>query len=386
MGTLADAPKPAVLFFGPFVGWGPRERGLLREAKEATSVGIKVVICCPLDSYIHVEAKNLGIETQAIRVVSGARWMNAYKDIFKLLINRHHLTHFHCFDNISLFACSYFLRSYPHIALIWSIHGTPPTLKGNWLEKILLRRADRFLLPSSLSVSKLTEQLKIPTHKVARVGLAIDSNEISKQAPSLIDGFKIGLSLVDGEESLKSTEVVARSLALVLARGIENAKLLLHTPRDWNTSVWRKGLEAVIESLNLEPHVTFVSGIDFSSFIGSVHLNIAIETGAVPYDQLETCFLAGVPVIYPRNRSYRDLLYGIEVGAFSYKPRDSREMAEKILKLYSTWSEQRQAMQGLKEEHSKWHEPALVRSQLEQVYKKTMLRRAKYWQRYNKSR
>jgi len=384
VGPLVDTPKPSVLFFGPFIGWGPKERGLLREAKEVTSIGIKVVICCPLDSYIHVEAKNLGIETQAIRVVSGARWMNAYKDVFKLLIKRHQLTHFHCFDNISLFICSYFLRPYPQIALIWSIHGTPPTLKGNWLEKILLKRADRFLLPSSLSVSKLTEQLKIPTHKVARVGLAIDSKSISNHEPSLLDGFKIGLSLVDGEESLKSTEVVARSLSLVLARGIDNAKLLLHTPRDWNTSVWRSGLESVIDSLDLKPYVTFVSGVDFSSFISDIHISIAIETSTVPYDQLETSFLAGVPVIYPRNRSYRDLLYGVEVGAFSYKPRDSREMAEKILKLYSTWSEQRQAMQGLKEEHSKWHEPALVRSQLEQVYKKTMLRRAKYWLQYNK--
>lgn len=384
MGPLVDTPKPSVLFFGPFIGWGPKERGLLREAKEVTSIGIKVVICCPLDSYIHVEAKNLGIETQAIRVVSGARWMNAYKDVFKLLIKRHQLTHFHCFDNISLFICSYFLRPYPQIALIWSIHGTPPTLKGNWLEKILLKRADRFLLPSSLSVSKLTEQLKIPSHKVARVGLAIDSKSISNHEPSLLDGFKIGLSLVDGEESLKSTEVVARSLSLVLARGIDNAKLLLHTPRDWNTSVWRSSLESVIDSLDLNPYVTFVSGVDFSSFISDIHISIAIETSTVPYDQLETSFLAGVPVIYPRNRSYRDLLYGVEVGAFSYKPRDSREMAEKILKLYSTWTEQRQAMQGLKEEHSKWHEPALVRSQLEQVYKKTMLRRAKYWLRHNK--
>ena len=342
------------------------------------------MICCPLDSYIHVEAKSLGIETQAIRVVTGARWMSAYKEVFKLLIKRHQLTHFHCFDNVSLFACSYFLRPYPQIALIWSIHGTPPTLKGNWLEKILLKRADRFLLPSSLSVSKLTEQLKIPTHKVARVGLAIDSKSISNHEPSLSDGFKIGLSLIDGEESLKSTEVVARSLALVLSRGIDNAKLLLHTPRDWNTSVWRSGLEHVIESLNLKPYVTFVSGVDFSSFIGNIHISIAIETSTVPYDQLETCFLAGVPVIYPRNRSYRDLLHGVDVGAFSYKPRDSREMAEKLLMVYSTWTEQRQAMQGLKEEHSKWHEPALVRSQLEQVYKKTMLRRAKHWNRFNK--
>ncbi len=384
MGTVVETHPISVLFFGPFIGWGPKERGLLREAIQAKNLGFNVVICCPLDSYIQVEAKKVGIETHPIRLVSGARWINAYKDVFKLLIHRHNITHFHCFDSTSLFSCAYFLRPFPHIALVWSIHGTPPTLKGNWLEKLLLKRTDRFLLPSSLSMSKLTEQLRVPTHKVARVGLAIDASDIDWKEPNLVDGFKIGLSLVDGDESLKTTEVVARSLALVLARGIDNAKLLLHTPRDWNTSVWKPGLDQVIENLGLKENIEFISGEDFSSFIGRVHISIAIESSVVPYDQIETCFLAGIPVVYPRNRSYRDLLYGVDVGTFSYKPRDSREMAEKILKLYSTWTEQRRAMQVLRQEHSKWHEPALVRSQLDGVYKKTMLRRVKYWRRLAK--
>ncbi len=384
MGPVDFSPRISVLFFGPFTGWGPKERGLLREAIQAKYLGFSIVICCPLDSYIQVEAKKAGIETHPVRLVTGARWISAYKDVFKLLIQRHQITHFHCYDSTSLFSCSYFLRPFPQIALIWSIHGTPPTLKGNWLEKILLRRTDRFLLPSSLSMTKLTEQLNIPTHKVARVGLAIDSNDVAWKEPDLIEGFIIGLSLVDGDESLQTTEVVARSLSLVLGRGIDNAKLLLHTPRDWNTSVWKPGLDQVIESLGLKENIEFVSGEDFSSFIGRVHISVAIESSVVPYDQIETCFLAGIPVVYPRNRSYRDLLYGVDVGTFSYKPRDSREMAEKILKLYSTWSEQRQAMQALREEHSKWHEPALVRSQLDGVYKKTMLRRVKYWRRLHK--
>tara|TARA_R110000868_G_scaffold282927_1_gene543266 strand:- start:101 stop:1213 length:1113 start_codon:yes stop_codon:yes gene_type:complete len=366
---------------GPFSGWGPRERGLLREAIQAKRLDLEVVICCPLDSYLHVEAKKNDLETFPIRIAGKGSWLRAYKEVFNFLRKRHNTTHFHCYDNNSLFACAWFLRSLPQIALIWSIHGTPPTLEGSWWQKILLKRTDRFLLPSSLSLKRLGQQLSISSYKIARVGLAIDAREVAWKEPNLSDGFIIGLSLFDGLESKNTTSVVTRALSLVLSRGIDNAKLLLHTPRDWQASVWRQGLEELIEGLNLQNNVEFISGEDFPVFVGRLHINIAFESDVVPFDHIETCLLAGIPVIYPRNRAYRDLLHGVDVGLFSYKPKDSREMAEKILKLYSSWSEQRYAMQSLREEHAKWHHPDLVKKQLEQVYRRTMLRRAKYWRK-----
>lgn len=381
MGALNQLPPISVLFMGPFAGWGPKERGLIREARQAKKNDIKVIICCPMDSYIHVEAKKYGIETFPIRIAGVGRWFRAYREVFKFLHLRHHLTHFHCYDSDSLFASSLYLKSHQEVALIWSIHGTPPTLSGGWLQKILLKRADRFLLPSSLSLDRLGQHLKIANHKIARVGLAIDAREVAWKEPDLSNGFIIGLSLSDGDESLRSTEVAARSLALVLARGIDNARLLLHTPRDWQSSIWRSGLEELLEKLGVKNRVEFISGEDFSVFVGRLHINIAFESSIVPFDQIETCLLAGIPVVYPRNRAYRDLLQSVDVGMFSYKPRDSREMAKKILKLYSTWSEQRYAMQSLRVEHAKWHHPELVGSQLEQVYRKTMLRRVKHWRK-----
>tara|TARA_R110000868_G_scaffold298978_1_gene559189 strand:- start:55 stop:1209 length:1155 start_codon:yes stop_codon:yes gene_type:complete len=381
VGSVNSLPETSILFMGPFAGWGPRERGLLREAIQAKRLNLEVVVCCPLDSYLHVEARKHDLETFPIRIAKKSRWLGAYKEVFNFLSKRHNTTHFHCYDKDSLFSCAWFLRSLPQVALVWSIHGTPPTLEGNWWQKILLKRTDRFLLPSTLSLKRLSQQLRISSHKIARVGLAIDAREVAWKEPDLSDGFIVGLSLFDGAESINTTSVVTRALKLVLSRGIDNAKLLLHTPRDWQASVWRQGLEDLISELNLEKNVEFISGEDFSVFVGRLHVNIAFESDVVPFDHIETCLLAGIPVIYPRNRSYRDLLHGVDVGLFSYKPKDSREMAEKILKLYSSWSEQRYAMQSLREEHAKWHHPDLVKNQLEQVYKRTMLRRAKYWRK-----
>src|SRR5690606_7071597 len=128
-------------------------------------------------------------------------------------------------------------------------------------------------------------------------------------------------------------------------------------------------------ALDMGNSVEFVSGEDFSVFIGRLHLSLAPEGEEVPYDQIEVSLLALVPVIHPRNRSYRDLLHDIEVGLYSYKPSDARELAEKLLKLHNTWEDCRDAIQPLREQHTKWHNPERVREKLQQVYERTILRR-----------
>lgn len=378
---MTNLPRTAVLYMGPFGGWGARERGLIREAKQAKALGVEVVICCPLESYVHVEAKRYGLETFPVRPAKTGRWFGAYRDVFNFLHKRHRLTHFHCYDSASLFSAAMFLRRHPEVALVWSIHGTPPTLAGNWWQRILLGRTDRFLLPSSLSLTRLSRQLGVSAHKIARVGLAIDQREIAWELPDRSDGFIFGVSLPDGPQALTTTDVAVRALALAHARGLVNIKLLLHTPRDWEASIWREQLEAKVSAQGMDHAVEFVSGEDFSVFIGRIHLSLAPEGEEVPYDQIEVSLLALVPVIHPRNRAYRDLLHDIEAGLYSFKPSDARELAEKLLKLHNSWDECRDAIKPLKEEHTKWHNPERVREKLQQVYERTILRRRKYWRK-----
>lgn len=379
---MSSLPQISVLFMGPFNSWGARERGLIREAKQAKLLGLNVIICCPLDSYIHVEARKYGLETFPIRPAKPGRWFGAYRDVFNFLHKRHRLTHFHCYDSASIFSAALFLRRYPEVALVWSIHGTPPTLAGNWWQRLLLSRTDRFLLPSSLSLARLSRQLGVSAHKIARVGLAIDQREIILERPDNIDGFIVGASLPDSEQALATTDVAVRALALVHARGLEQVRLLLHTPRDWSASIWREGLEALIDKLGMSESVEFVSGEDFSTFVSRLHLSLAPEGEEVPYDQIEVSMLGVVPVIHPRNRAYRDLLHDIEAGLYSYKPSDARELAEKLLKLHNGWSECSTAMHPLRDKHAKWHDPERVREKLMQVYERTILRRRKHWRKF----
>lgn len=380
---MTELPRCAVLYMAPFSGWGARERGLIREARQARMLGVEVVICCPLESYVHVEAKRHSLETFPIRPVKKGRWFGAYREVFNFLKRRHQLTHFHCYDVTSLFSVAMFLRRHPEVALLWSIHGSMPVVGQRWWQRILLSRTDRFLLPSSLSMSRVANQYGVSAHKIARVGLAIDEREVSWEKPSFEAGFFVGASLPDSPDALKTVEVAAQALALVLARGLTKTKLLLHTPRDWTSSVWREQIEEVIAKLNLTDSVEYIGGEDFSAFTGRLHMNIASEGLEVPYDQIEMCLLAAVPVVHPRNRAYRELLHDIEVGLWSYKPGDARELAEKILKLHENIEKYCDAIAKSKDKLSHWHNPELVREKLRQVYEYTMKRRARYWRRLN---
>lgn len=374
-----NIPRTSVLYVGPFNGWGARERGLIREARQAKELGIEVIICCPLESYIHLEAKKFGIETFPVRAARAGRWLGTYRDVFKFLHKRHKFTHFHCYDSLSVFSTALFLRRHPEVALVWSLHGTPPSLAGRWWQRLLLSRTDRFLLPSSISITRIAERYGVSAHKIARVGLAIDVGELSWTPPSREEGFVIGLSLPDTHELLLSVENALRALSLVRYRGIENACLLLHTPQDWDHSVWRSRLDEMIAAAELTDAVEFVSGEDFTLFVRRLHLTLCPEGEEVPFDQVEASLLASIPVVYPRNRAYRELLHDIPAGLFSYKPSDAREMSEKILKLHKDWEKERDAMEELRSQHAKWHHPEQVRLKLLAVYKRTMLRRKKYW-------
>src|SRR5690606_18250365 len=115
-----------------------------------------------------------------LRLVRPGRWFNAYRDVFKFLHRRHSFTHFHCYDSNSIFSAAQFLRRHPEVSLLWSIHGTPPVLGSNWWQKILLARVDRFLLPSSLSLARISRQFGVSAHKIARLGLAIDQQELDR--------------------------------------------------------------------------------------------------------------------------------------------------------------------------------------------------------------
>ncbi len=376
---VAELPKTAVLYVGPYSGWSARERGLVREARQAMELGIDVIICCPLESYIHVEAKKFGIPTFPVRPAKPGRWLGAYHDVFKFLHRRHKLTHFHCYDTVSIFSCAFFLRRYPEVSLVWSLHGNPPAFAGRWWQRILLARTDRFLLPSSISLSRIGERYHVSAHKIARVGLAIDAREVAWTPPELSEGLVLGLSLPDTHELLDSVEYAIRGLRIARWRSQQNIKLLLHTPGDWSTSIWRTRIDEIIDEEGASGMVEYVSGEDFTVFVGRLHVSLAPEGREVPFDQVETCLLAAIPVIYPRNRAYRELLHDITAGLCSYKPHDARELAEKILKLQANWEEEREAMHDLRIEHANWHRPEQVRHQLSAVYKKTLLRRRKFW-------
>lgn len=372
--------------------WSTIERTALRDAKLLKDEGHDITLYCLQDTFLDIRARALGIDTKyhpGKLSTSLLKWPKL-KPLTQY-IKDHNVDIVQCYDIHLLWPLSFHLRNFDLVSFIFSHNVEIQKMYSYVWYRPLIKRIDVALLPSREMLEGVVGSLGIPAHKIDYCGLGVASenttnDSLEKAADHhFLENYKedwiIGCYVGAHETKIDFLIPVLNCLKVLIQQRPEGlgVKLVLSSDKPWDQHLISSDLGNYLVDTGLDQDVLFESKTPVSKLQPWVDVWVGVRSFEAIEDYMITALLRGRPIVMTRSTATMELLRRrIQLG-YTYKRNDSRELRNKLLKIFQDYDDYQSSIERSRAELLDEFGVETYKEKLMEVYQKSLSKRSRFY-------
>ena len=373
-----------ILYVLPSKSWSTKERFAFRDMLQAKANGYNIFLCAYENSFVNKIAKTFDIEVIYYKPHFLNRFFSFHRHLsLKPMMKKYHIDIVHCYDFKLLFSLSVQLRRYNVTALVITQDNIIDKPLQRFWYRPLISRIDSLIIANKNLLQDSLGNLGLPLKKVEYFGMGIKYEEAQDPLQIAInfelyrDYFLAGAFLSPGLDDHHNVLPLLSALKVINEKrpaGKKSKLVMISTVEFQSMSILSQLLKDIQEQ-DLTEDVLFVTTQDIIGVITRLNLWISYTAGELIADFAISSLIHEVPVILNRNFCSKDLLEEYEGVGETYKLFDARELRDKWERIILGEAVYKEKTRLYKYFIEKEHSFKSYKSQLLNLYAKSVQRR-----------